>query len=57
MGEATPGGDNTSCKGPEAGVSLLHLRNRKLVSTEGIKEQEEREVGEKAREVSSGQLM
>ena len=52
-----PGGENTGCKGPEAGVSLPHRRNRKQANMEGMRDQEEREVGDKAGEVGSDQLM
>lgn len=46
--EIIPGGQNTRCKGREAGVSLLHLRNRKQANVEGIREQGGRKVGDEA---------
>lgn len=55
--EIIPGGQNTRCKGREAGVSLLHLRNRKQANVEGIREQGGRKVGDEACEVSNNQLM
>lgn len=47
--EIIPG---SRCKGPEAGMSLLHLRKRKRANVEGTERAEGREVRDKAREVS-----
>ena len=46
--EVIPG---SRCKGPEAGMSLLHLRKRKQANVEGKEGAGGREVRDKAREV------